>query len=109
MSLERVLTQVLDKTFKILFHSWQPLLELVQPLKALIPFRFSANYKAIDKEYPVYCGADFWEHLTGDKNFYNRLAGAFGQVVEEDDINGSELILNKINEIAHEIKENGGL
>lgn len=71
--------------------------------------KLSANYKAIDKEYPVYCGADFWEHLTGDKNFYNRLAGAFGQVVEEDDINGSELILNKINEIAHEIKENGGL
>lgn len=69
----------------------------------------SANYKAIDAHYPVLCGADFWERLTGDKNFYNRLAKAFGEVVEEDGIDGSALILKKVKEIAKEIQKKGGL
>ena len=69
----------------------------------------SAHYKIINAHYPVYCGATFWEHLTGDAQFYHQLAKAFGEVVEEDNINGSQLILNKINEIAQEIVEKGGL
>lgn len=69
----------------------------------------SAHYKIINSHYPVYCGAEFWEHLTGDKQFYHRLAKAFGEVVEEDNIDGSQLILNKISEIAKEIKDKGGL
>lgn len=69
----------------------------------------SGNYKNIDKTCPVYCGAEFWEHLTGDRQFYHRLAKAFGEVVEEDNIDGSRLILNKIEEIAREIEEMGGL
>lgn len=66
-------------------------------------------YKTINTTYPVYCGVNFWEHLTGDKLFYNRLAKAFGEVVEEDSIDGSTLILNKIEEIAREIEAKGGL
>ena len=69
----------------------------------------SANYKVIDAHYPVYCGIDFWERLTGDRNFYNRLAKAFGEVVEEDGIDGSVLILDKVNQIADEIRRKGGL
>ncbi len=69
----------------------------------------SAHYKIINSHYPVYCGAEFWEHITGDKQFYHRLAKAFGEVVEEDNIDGSQLILNKIEEIAREIEEMGGL
>lgn len=69
----------------------------------------SANYRAINAHYPVLCGADFWERLTGDNNFYNRLAKAFGEVVEEDGIDGSQLITCKIQEIAKEIIEKGGL
>lgn len=69
----------------------------------------SANYKVINAHYPVMCGADFWERLTGDKEFYNRLAKAFGEVVEEDGINGSALILKKVDEIAQEIIDKGGL
>ena len=65
--------------------------------------------KNINKLYPVYCGAEFWEHLTGDTQFYHRLAKAFGEVVEEDKIDGSHLILKKIEEIAKEIEEKGGL
>lgn len=69
----------------------------------------SANYKAIDAHYPVMCGVDFWERLTGDREFYNRLAKAFGEVVEEDGIDGSALILQKVDEIAQEIMKKGGL
>ena len=71
--------------------------------------KVSANYKTIKASYPVYAGAEFWEHLTGDKTFYNRLAKAFGEVVEEDGIDGSQLILAKVNEIAEEIRQRGGL
>lgn len=71
--------------------------------------RISANYKTINTTYPVYCGAEFWEHLTGDKTFYYRLAKAFGEVVEEDGIDGSSLILQKVDDIAREITEKGGL
>ena len=69
----------------------------------------SAHYRIIRSSYPVYCGAEFWEHLTGDKQFYHRLAKAFGEVVEEDNIDGSYIILAKINEIAKEIENKGGL
>ena len=69
----------------------------------------SAFYKAINAHYPVMCGAEFWERLTGDKNFYYCLSKAFGEVVEEDGIDSSKLILDKVNEIADEIKIIGGL
>lgn len=69
----------------------------------------STFYKAIDTHYPVLCGAVFWMHLTGDENFYHRLAKAFGEVVDEDGINGSALILAKVEEIAEEIREKVGV
>ena len=71
--------------------------------------RISANYKTIAATYPVYCGAEFWEHITGDKTFYYQLSRAFGEVVEEDGIDGSSLILQKVEDIANEIMEKGGL
>ena len=40
---------------------------------------------------------------TGDDDFYHRLAKAFGEVVEEDNIDGSALIQEKVREIADEI------
>lgn len=69
----------------------------------------SANYKTINTTYPVYCGAAFWERLTGDPQFYHRLARAFGEVVEEDGIDGSAIIQRKVEELAKEIREKGGL
>ena len=71
--------------------------------------RISANYKTIATTYPVYCGVEFWEHLTGDKSFYYQFAKAFGEVVEEEGIDGSALIMQKVSDIAKEIKEKGGL
>ena len=66
-------------------------------------------YKTINTTYPVYQGAEFWMHLTGDEHFYMALARAFGQVVEEDNIDGSSLIMAKIESIAREIENRGGL
>ena len=66
-------------------------------------------YKTIATTYPVYCGAEFWEHITGDKIFYYQLAKAFGDVVEEDGIDGSALIMQKVEDIAREITEKGSL
>lgn len=71
--------------------------------------KLSGNYKTLQTTYPVYCGAEFWEHITGDKLFYYRLSKAFGEVVEEEHIDGSHLIKQKINEIATEIEEKGEL
>ncbi len=71
--------------------------------------KISANYKVIEAQYPVYYGAGFWLHLTGDDNFYYRLAKAFGEVVEEGNIDGKQLIAEKVQAIADEIKQRGGL
>ena len=65
----------------------------------------SAYYKSIDTHYPVLCGSDFWLHLTGDKNFYNRLLKAMGGVLDEGDFEGSDLIHDSIEEIAEEIRQ----
>lgn len=73
------------------------------------PDELSANYKSIDKTYPVYCGAEFWEHVTGDKHFYHRLTRAFGDVVEEDGVDARIHLSEKIKELAKEIQEKGGL
>lgn len=73
------------------------------------PDKLSANYRTIATTYPVFCGEIFWEHLTGDCHFYHRLAKAFGDVVEEDNIDGSQLISQKVQEIAKEIEDKGGL
>ena len=69
----------------------------------------SANYRAIEAHYPVYCGAGFWERITGDHDFYYRLAKAFGEVVEEGKIDGSRLIEEKVKALAEEIRKKGGL
>ena len=49
------------------------------------PEELTANYKAIDKEFPVYIGREFWHRLTGDENFYEDLYTAVGEVAQETD------------------------
>lgn len=69
--------------------------------------KLSSHYKTIATTYPVYCGADFWEHITGDNTFYLRLAKAFGEVVEEEKIDGSQHIEAAITKITKEIEKKG--
>lgn len=71
--------------------------------------QLSGSYKKIDQTYPVYCGAEFWRHLTGDQTFYLELSKAFGEVVEEDGIDGSEMIRLKVEQIEDEIIRQGGI
>lgn len=63
----------------------------------------SACYKAINKEYPVYVGQEFWHRLTGDKDFYFDLIDAFTQVA--DKIDASKIVNKTINKLAKEIEK----
>lgn len=65
--------------------------------------KLSANYKTIATTYPVYCGSEFWEHLTGDTMFYHRLAKAFGEVVEEDNTEGKHMVLEIVKDFSVEL------
>ena len=67
----------------------------------------SANYKKLGKRFTIFCGNEFWERLTGDPDFYYRLAKAFGEVVDEDKIKGKKLIDSAIDRIAKEIEIRG--
>lgn len=68
------------------------------------PGELSHNYKNVDKTCPVYCGAEFWEHLTGDRQFYYRLVKAFGEVMEEDSEAG-HIVMEMVNDLTFNIKE----
>lgn len=65
----------------------------------------SMSYMVLEAQYPVWCGDDFWLHLTGDKSFYIRMLKAMGEVLDEGDFEGSELIQAKVKEIADEIRQ----
>lgn len=67
----------------------------------------SSCYKEIDKEYPVYIGAEFWSHLTGDMSFYEKLIEAFSDVADEVDGSAvlNEIIMNVAREIDDKINE----
>jgi hypothetical protein len=63
----------------------------------------SGHYKNISKTYPVFVGSEFWHRLTGDSEFYNKLADAIGEVASEYD--SSEMLNEVILELAEEIKK----
>ena len=65
------------------------------------PKSLSANYKAIQKDYPVYVGQEFWYRLTGDEKFYSRLAKAFSDVAEE--VNASKEVRKVIKKLAQDL------
>ena len=65
------------------------------------PNKLSANYKKIQKDYPVYVGQEFWTRLTGDEEFYSKLAKAFGKVATE--INASKTVNQVIKELAQDL------
>lgn len=64
--------------------------------------QLSTHYKNIDEDYPVLVGQVFWEHLTGDKNFYYELIDAFASVADE--IDSSQAMRRTIRELAYDIK-----
>ena len=67
------------------------------------PSDLSTHYRKINVRFPVFCGVDFWERLTGDPSFYNDLANAFSEVAEEFD--GRELIEDCVRDLTRQIEE----
>jgi len=67
------------------------------------PADLSGHYKTLHKEFPVIIGAEFWYRLTGEKEFYQKLTDAIGDVATEYD--GTELMQKVITSLAQEIKE----
>lgn len=66
----------------------------------------SGFYKEINKDYPVYTGQDFWHHLTGDEDFYDKISDAMASVVEEFD--GTEMLEQVIKELSAQIEQEEG-
>lgn len=63
----------------------------------------SAFYKAIDEEFPVYIGQEFWHRLTGDIEFYDHLIDAIGEIAFE--VDGTSLLNSVIADLAQQIEE----
>lgn len=61
----------------------------------------SASYKAIEKEYPVFIGQEFWYRLTGDQDFYYDLINAFAEVAV--DLDGTDLINRVLESLSQQI------
>lgn len=62
----------------------------------------SQSYRKINEEYPVYVGAEFWQRITGDADFYYELINAFAEVADEMD--STELIQQVISSLANEFR-----
>ena len=82
---------------------FNPLFDCVVGVFYGTPSALSVHYKDIQKSYPVICGQDFWERLTGDAHFYDALINAFAEVADE--INCSDAVENVINTLAKEIEK----
>lgn len=63
----------------------------------------STMYQTIDKYHPVYVGKEFWQRLTGDKNFYDELINAIAEVAVE--VDGTHLLNSVVDDLAKEIEE----
>lgn len=63
--------------------------------------QISANYKKIEKDYPVYSGKEFWLRLTGDETFYEDLIGVFSDCAK--DYTDTKLLDATIEELADDI------
>ncbi len=63
--------------------------------------QLSSHYKRLTSQYshPVVIGRDFWQRLTGDKDFYFDLIHQFSSVANE--IDGSELMQEVVEALAN--------
>ena len=63
----------------------------------------SQFYRNLADDYTVLVGKDFWYHLTGDQDFYQKITDAIGEIANEFD--GTELLEDTINALAEQISE----
>lgn len=60
-------------------------------------------YQKVNEDYPVFVGEEFWERLTGDKNFYSELIERFGKVAKETDT--KDVLEQVIKELAKDVQK----
>lgn len=67
----------------------------------------SQFYKTLAEDYTVLVGKEFWYHLTGDADFYEKLTDAIGEIANEFD--GRDLLEKTISDLAGQLKDIDGL
>lgn len=66
-------------------------------------YELSSFYRTIGIDYTVLVGKEFWHHLTGDENFYQKLTDAIGEIAIEFD--GREILKNTTAGLAENLTE----
>jgi len=82
--------------------NFNPLFDCVVGVFYGTPESLSGCYREIMKQYPVFCGKEFWYRLTGDEYFYEELINAFAEVADE--INCSDAVESVTQRLAEEIR-----
>lgn len=67
----------------------------------------SAFYRMLAEDYTVLVGKDFWHHLTGDEDFYQKLTDGIGDIANEFD--STELLDETIKALAEQLKDIEGI
>ncbi len=57
--------------------------------------------KALEKEYAVYMGKDFWHRFTGDQHFYRDLIHLAGEIAKE--VNMKDIVDDVIKDLSKDI------
>jgi hypothetical protein len=52
----------------------------------------------------VYCGKEFWTHVTGDENLYFELLKAFSDCVDKNEIQGVTTLQMMVDGLAEEME-----
>lgn len=81
---------------------FNPLFDCVVGVFYGTPEALSMHYRDLQRSYPVICGEEFWQRLTGDAHFYYDLINAFAEVADE--INRSDVVEDVIRKLAMEIE-----
>jgi hypothetical protein len=69
------------------------------------PGDLSGHYLEIKKDFPVFVGQEFWERLTGEKDFYLELSNALAEVADEYD--GVAVLEDSISKLAADLETRG--
>lgn len=70
------------------------------------PAELNAHYQALDNDFHVYIGKEFWHRLTGDENFYEALIDSFVEVAQ--DVDGRDLLQETITRLGSQIARSRG-
>lgn len=66
------------------------------------PLEKSTFVRAVERDYTVMIGREFWHRFTGDEDFYSDLIQSIGEVANE--FNGKEQLDDIINDLAGDIR-----